>query len=65
MPEDTSIQVTITRRTRDGWYIYTCDQLPGLFVASPDNCAAYADLPYVIATLLKADHGIECVVEIK
>lgn len=58
-------ELNIRRRTRDGWYVYTCDTLPGLYVASQDDKKAFNDLPKAIQMLIKLDVGIDCVVSMK
>ena len=60
MSDGISTEVIVTRRARDGWFVYTCDDLPGLFVASQDDRTAFDDLPASIQKLLKLDLGIEC-----
>jgi hypothetical protein len=62
MADGFSTEVMVKRRARDGWFVYTCDELPGLFVASQDDRAAYEDVPRSIETLFRLDHGIDCVV---
>ncbi len=57
-----STEIEVTRKVRDGWFVYSCDVLPGLFVASQDDRAAYNDLPTAIRKLMKLDYGIDCVV---
>jgi hypothetical protein len=56
------VPITVHRKVRDGWYVYTCDQLPGLYVASPDDRKAYDDLPTAIRTLVKLTYGTDCLV---
>jgi len=34
----------VTRKARDGWFVYTCDDLPGLYVASKNDRIAYNEL---------------------
>ena len=49
--------IAVKRSAKDGWIIYTCEALPGLFLAS-DNCRqAYDELPGKIQTALMLDHG--------
>ncbi len=36
--------IQVERKARDGWFVYTCDQLPGLYVASQNDRVAYDDL---------------------
>jgi hypothetical protein len=50
---------------KDGWHVYTCDQLPGLYVAHPDDRVAYNDVPKAIAALLKLNFGLNCTVNHK
>ena len=65
MADGFSAEVVVRRKVQDGWQVYTCDQIPGLFVASEDDKAAYNDLPASIRALLILDFGIECVVSHK
>ncbi len=57
VPIATEIQVV--RRSRGGWHVYTCDALPGLYVAHQDDKKAYDDLPTAIRTLFKLDFGVD------
>jgi hypothetical protein len=52
-------EISVRRRVRDGWYVYTCSQLPGLYVASKDDRLAYSDLPDAIQKLIKLDTNAE------
>lgn len=52
--------IDVRREVRDGWYIYTSDQLPGLYLASPDDRKAYEDLPAAIRELIRLESGVEC-----
>jgi len=62
MADGLSTDLIVKRRVRDGWYVYTCDTLPGLLVAGKDDRVAYEDVPNSIRALIKLDHGIDCVV---
>ena len=55
-------QVKVHKHMRDSWHVYTCDQLPGLYVASKDHRIAYEDVPFAIRELIRLDFGLECVV---
>lgn len=44
----------------DGWHIFESDAMPGLYVASKDAEAAYADVGPSIELLFKLDEGIDC-----
>jgi hypothetical protein len=59
------VPITVHRQVRDGWFVYTCDQLPGLYVASQDDKKAYNDLPNAISKLVKLTFGVECIVALK
>ena len=50
---------TITRQVLDDWFVYTCADLPGLFVAHSDDETAYNDIPPVIAKLIELNEGIQ------
>ena len=56
-------EITVTYRTKDGWHLFTSDQMDGLVVASPDLRTAFDDVPKAVSMLLKLDHGFECVVQ--
>ncbi len=53
----TATEIQVIRRSRNGWHIYTCEALPGLYVASKDDKKAYYDLPNAIRMLYKLDYG--------
>jgi hypothetical protein len=52
--------IDVRREVRDSWFIYTSDQLPGLYLASPDDRKAYEDLPAAIRELILLESGVEC-----
>lgn len=62
MPFSISTEVIVSRKVRDGWFVYTCDELPGLYVAHQDDRVAYNNLPEAIRLLVKLDEGIDCAV---
>jgi hypothetical protein len=62
MSNGLSADLCVKRRMRDGWHVYTCDQLPGLLVAAKDDRIAYEDVPDAIRTLIRLDYGVECTV---
>lgn len=47
----------------DGWHVFYSYDIPGLYVASLDREAAYADLGPSIEMLFKLDDGIDCKVK--
>jgi hypothetical protein len=51
--------ISVRRRLREGWYIYTCEAIPGLFIASKDDRKAYEDVPKAIKLLFRLDWGVE------
>lgn len=55
-------EVSVRRKVKDGWFVYICDELPGLYVAHRDDKVAYNDLPTAISMLLKLDLGVDCTV---
>ena len=63
--DNASTEVTVRYRSRDGWHLFTSDQIGGLFVASPDLKVAFDDVPKAISVLMKLDHGFDCVVQPK
>ncbi len=60
MANGLSTEVCVRRKVKDGWFVYTCEQLPGLYVAHRDDQVAYNDVPRAIALLLRLDLGITC-----
>ena len=60
MANRVSAEVVVKRKVRDGWFVYTCADLPGLYVAHTDDQVAYNDLPEAIRLLVKLDEGIDC-----
>lgn len=50
-------EIQVSRRRKDGWYVYTCDDLPGLYVASQSDREAYEDVPRAIEMLFRLDLG--------
>jgi|HubBroStandDraft_6_1064221.scaffolds.fasta_scaffold989001_2 hypothetical protein len=63
MTNSISWKVVVTKTTRDGWYVYTSDNLPGLYVASRDDNIALRDLSESIKQLVLLDFGIEVEVD--
>ena len=55
------IRVTV-ERNRDGWYMATSPDMPGLLVANPDESATIEDISTTISALYKAQHGLDVVV---
>lgn len=55
-----STVVIVTRKERDGWFVYTSDDIPGLYVANRDDRVAYNDIPASIRLLVKLNDGIDC-----
>ena len=65
MAQGVSTEISVSYRERDGWHLFDCDELPGLFVASQDRRRAFADLPDAIRMLLKLDYKRDVVVSHK
>ena len=55
MKHSVSTEISVRYCERDGWHLFTCGDLPGLFVASKDRKLAFSDLPDAIRMLLKLD----------
>ena len=55
------IRVTV-RQNRDGWFVATSEDLPGLFVAHPDEKELREDIPDTIKALYKAQYDREVAV---
>ena len=58
-------EVTVQYRTREGWHLFTSQQMDGLFVACPDLETAFTDVSVAIERLLKLDHDFDCIVQPK
>jgi hypothetical protein len=59
MTQQTSaMEVVVNRRAKDGFYVYTSNLLPGLYVASRDDQVAYRDVLESIKKLFLLDFGI-------
>ena len=62
MPEVIS-SIRVDYKHRDGWHIFTCEALPGLYVASEDAKRAYNDVAVAVKMLLSLDYAMECQVQ--
>ena len=62
MTDNFSTEVVVMRKAQDGWFVYTCADLPGLYVAHRNDQVAYNDLPEAIRLLVKLNEGIDCAV---
>lgn len=60
MADGFCIDIVVDRTARDGVFLYTCAELPGLFVVHKDDRVAYDDVPRSIQALFKLDHGLNC-----
>ena len=65
MNHSVSTEIRVRYRERDGWHVFTCEELPGLFVASMDRKLAFSDLPDAIRMLLKLDFKRDYVISHK
>lgn len=54
-----STEIDVQRQVKDGWFVYTSDQLPGLYVANPKDQVAYNDALRAVQELLRLDLGLE------
>jgi hypothetical protein len=57
-------RVRIRHRQRDGYHLLTSPDVPGLLLSSKDLARALLQLPGLIETLLYANRGIACRVEL-
>lgn len=55
--------ICVTYKFVDGWHIFASEDLPELYVASPDAELAFNDVGPSIQLLLKLNDGLECTVE--
>ena len=65
MKHSVSTEICVRYLARDGWHVFTCEELPGLFVASTDRKLAFSDLPNAIRMLLKLDFKRDYVISHK
>ena len=65
MKHSVSTEIRARYFARDGWHVFTCEELPGLFVASMDRKLAFSDLPDAIRMLLKLDFKRDYVISHK
>lgn len=63
MTKSASWELVINRTARDGWHVYTCDKLPGLYVADRDDGVAYLDVCESIKQLFLLEFGLKIEVE--
>ena len=49
-------EIRVSYREHLGWHLFTCKELPGLFVANKDWKLAFSDLPKAIRSLLVLDY---------
>lgn len=52
--------VCIEYKNVDGVHVFTSEDLPGLYIASKDDEAAYRDVAEGIKLLVRLDYGMEC-----
>lgn len=52
----------ITYEFTEGCHIFTSDQIPGLFIATPDPKKAFQQLRPTIETLINKNHSVNCAV---
>jgi hypothetical protein len=65
MANGVTTEICVRKIVKDGWHVYTCEQLPGLYVAHKNDRTAYDDLPEAIRKLVKLDDGVDCTVSHK
>jgi len=65
MTDNVTTEICVRKTVRDGWHVYTCKELPGLYVAHKNDRTAYDDLPTAIQKLVKLDDGVDCTVSHK
>lgn len=53
-------RVSVTYRNLAGWHVFTADDIPGLYVASPDPIKAYNDVARSLEVLALKNDGQEC-----
>jgi hypothetical protein len=63
LPGGAKCSVAVQQKEKDGWFIFTSDDVPGLYVAHRDEAVARADIPVAISCLLKLNCVLYCKVE--
>lgn len=63
MPDQVPTTVKVQYRHRDGYHIFTSDQVFGLYVATKNAERAIALLQPSLETLLHKNYGIKCRLE--
>ena len=54
--------VKVDYRNRDGWHVFTSQDVHGLYVASKDSRAAYDDVLLAVKRLMELDFSCDCTV---
>jgi hypothetical protein len=60
MRSNVTTTVSVQYRHRDGWHIFTSQDIPGLYIASQNAKAAYEDVPVAVKRLLELDFKCSC-----
>ena len=57
---DITTTIEVAYQCRDGWHVFTSEDISGLYIASPDLEMALNDVPLAIEGLFELDLGIKC-----
>lgn len=52
--------VLVDYKNRDGWHVFTSNDVLGLYVASKDARKAYEDVPIALQKLMELDYSCQC-----
>lgn len=55
MPDETVMTITVQYKYRDGWHVFSSNDVPGLYVASKDARKAYEDVPIALKAIMDMD----------
>ena len=59
MIDETVMTVRVQYKHRDGWHVFSSNDVPGLYVASKDPLKAYDDVPIALKAIMDMDYSCE------
>lgn len=63
MSMDCIASITVQYAFRDGWHVFTSEEVEGFYVASKNPEEAFADVAPTIALLMKLNEGVDVALE--
>jgi hypothetical protein len=51
--------VMVQYKHRDGWHVFSSNDVPGLYVASKDPVKAYDDVPVALKQIMELDYACQ------